>query len=29
VPSVTLYQSRPGAGGATYTPLATGPLQRA
>jgi len=29
VTSVTLYQSRLGAGGATYTPLATGPLRPA
>ncbi len=29
VTSVTLYQSRPGAGGTTYTPLATGPLRQA
>lgn len=29
VTSVTLYQSRPGAGGATYTPLATGSLRQA
>ncbi len=28
VTSVTLYQSRLGAGGATYTPLATGPLRQ-
>ena len=29
VTSVTLYQSRLGADGATYTPLATGPLRQA